>query len=125
MPLSIINVVSTVTVEPLGQTVTLTVPQPVVSLVPRVADVVTVGIQGPPGAAGIPEDEMTYAKRVDFVGSTLLYRAEAAVGSAEGDAVWRVRRITFAGDGDVTEEWADGDALFNQTWDGRAGYTYS
>jgi hypothetical protein len=85
-------------------------------------EIITVGIQGPPGGLGFEEDAV-YAKRVDMVGDTLIYRGEAAVGSAESAPAWRIRRITFVGD-DVAEEWADGTAAFSKSWSGRAGYTY-
>ena len=83
------------------------------------------GPPGPAGPPGVSEDEMMYAKRVDFVTDDLLYRGEAVVGSAESASVWRVRRITIGTGGDVTEEWANGNANFDKTWDGRLGFTYS
>jgi hypothetical protein len=86
------------------------------------------GVPGPagaPGAPGIAEEEMTYAKRVDFVGETVIYRGEAIVGAIDADATWRIRRITLAEDGDATEEWAAGSALFNQVWANRASLAYS
>ncbi|HOC67113.1 MAG TPA: hypothetical protein PKG62_06945, partial [Methanothrix soehngenii] len=51
-------------------------------------------------------------KRIDFITGDLLYRGEAAVGSAESVPVWRIRRIAFNPlDGDVTEQWAEGTIL--------------
>jgi len=73
----------------------------------------------------LPEEAEMYAKRVDFISDTLLYRGEAAPGSVESAAVWRIRRIAFAADDDVTEEWANGSADFNQVWDDRLGLSYS
>ena len=73
----------------------------------------------------LPEEEQMYAKRVDFVNDTLLYRGEASPGSLESAASWRVRRIQFVGaDEDVVEEWADGAATFTQVWDNRASLSY-
>ena len=72
-----------------------------------------------------PEELEMYAKRVDFISDTLLYRGEATPGSAESAAVWRIRRIAFAADDDVTEEWATGAATFDQVWDDRASLSYS
>lgn len=66
-----------------------------------------------------------FAKRVDFIGETVIYRGEAAVGSATSASVWRIRRITIANDGDIVEEWADGNAAFNKTWDDRYTLSYS
>lgn len=72
----------------------------------------------------VPEEEQVYAKRVDFVSDLLIYRGEAPVGSLESSSVWRIRRITLGLDDDVTEEWADGDANFDNVWDNRGSLTY-
>lgn len=79
---------------------------------------------GPPGPPGPSEDDMTYAKRVDFVSDNLLYRGEAEVGSTNEQEVWRIRRVTIGGDGDVTEEWADGTSDFLFAWDDRTILDY-
>lgn len=71
------------------------------------------------------EEDMVYSKRVDFVGETEIYRGEAAVGTVENTAAWRIRKITLAADGDVTETWAGGNAVFNKQWNLRTTYTYS
>jgi hypothetical protein len=87
--------------------------------------VIMAGLRGPAGQAGSTEEEAVYAKRVDFVSDYLLYRAEAAVGSADASPVWRIRRITFAeADGDVTEQWAGGSAAFDKVWNDRLTYGY-
>lgn len=79
---------------------------------------------GERGAPGISEEDMVYAKRVDFVGDTLIYKAEAIIGSTNSSPAWRIRRITLASDNDIIEEWADGDGLFNNIWDNRLSLTY-
>jgi len=89
---------------------------------PRTADIITVGTQGPPG---IPEEEMVYARKVNFVGSSVLYRGEAVPGSATNASVWRVRRITIAVDGDIDEQWANGNATFANVWDNHLVLSYS
>ena len=95
-------------------------------LTDRLVQLEIVEVSGQQGPPGVVEDDVMYAKRVDFVTDDLLYRGEAAVGSAESAPVWRIRRITFGAiDGDVTEEWANGNANFDKTWDGRLGFTYS
>ena len=86
--------------------------------------VVAVGIPGPRGPAG-GEEEAVYAKRVDMQDDTLLYRGEAAVGTLDATPAWRIRRITIAVDGDVTEQWADGSAEFNKSWLDRETITYT
>lgn len=82
-------------------------------------------LRGPPGPPGTSEEEMAYAKRTDFATESLIYRGEAAVGSATSASVWRIRRLTLAADDDVTEEWAGGTAEFDKIWDDRASLTYS
>lgn len=67
---------------------------------------------------------MIYAKRVDFVSEDVLYRGEAEVGASESSAVWRIRKIGFGIDGDVTETWAGGTAKFDKVWTDRVSFTY-
>lgn len=74
------------------------------------------------GALGMGETSM--ARRVDFVGDTLIYRGEAAPGADESASVWRIKRIQFGVDGDVTETWADGVAEFAYVWTDRTSLTY-
>lgn len=100
---------------------TLEVPSVIVDAAPlEVVEIVTAGPQGP---AGTNEDDMPYAKRVDFVGDTLLYRGEAVPGAAESSPAWRIQRLTFVGD-DVTYEWAAGSAAFDKVWADRAALSY-
>lgn len=75
--------------------------------------------------AAVGDDDMAYSKRVDFVTEDQLYRGEAAVGTSESSPAWRIRRIIISPDGDISEMWAGGSALFNKSWDLRATYTYS
>lgn len=74
------------------------------------------------GALGMGETALS--RRVDFVGETLIYRGEAAPGADESAAVWRIKRIQFGPDGDVTETWADGAASFTHVWTDRASLPY-
>jgi hypothetical protein len=72
------------------------------------------------------EENMTYTKRVDFITDELLYRGEAVPGTATSSPSWRVRRITISAvDGDVTEEWASGNANFDKVWDDHLTFIYS
>jgi len=73
----------------------------------------------------VSEEDMAYAKRVDFVSELLLYRGEAVPGAATNTATWRIRRVTLGVDNDVTEEWADGNANFDNVWDNRLLLSYS
>lgn len=69
-------------------------------------------------------DSQIYAKRVDFINDNLLYKGEAIVGTAPSVSSWRIVRISIGNDGDVTNEWADGNANFDNIWDNRTGLTY-
>lgn len=93
----------------------------------RAPFVIAAGLPGPRGLTGPSggEDEAVFAKRVDFVGDSTIYRGEAAVGTTDAQPLWRIRRISLAGDGDVTEEWAGGSAAFDKSWDDRAAEGYS
>ncbi len=66
----------------------------------------------------------TYATRLDEVGGGITYVGKAAVGSATSSAVWQIQRITETGP-DITIQWADGNASFDNIWDNRASLTYS
>lgn len=85
------------------------------------------GRQGPPG---VSEEDMAYAKRLDMVSESVMYKAEAAPGSANSSPAWRIRKITITSDPsgtmvDVEEQWAGGTATFNKVWDDRLTYEYS
>jgi hypothetical protein len=62
-----------------------------------------------------------YAIRIDE-GATYTYFGFANPGSAEGDAVWKIKRLTNASD---TIVFADGDSDFDNSWTARASLTYS
>lgn len=70
------------------------------------------------------DEEMPYAKRIDFITDNELYRAEAAVGTLDSSPGWRIRKIVIGADNDVTETWAAGSALYDKIWDSRLSYTY-
>lgn len=78
-------------------------------------------------AAINPEDVMppVYATRTDFASSTVIYVGEAVPGTLDADASWRIKRLTIAGDDDVTTEWASGAATFVNAWADRASLSYS
>lgn len=70
------------------------------------------------------DEEMPFAKRVDFITDNELYKGEAVVGSAEDSATWRIRKITIGTDSDVSETWAAGSSAYNKRWSDRLTYTY-
>jgi hypothetical protein len=86
--------------------------------------IVSESIQGPPGPPGITEEEMAYAKRVDWIDESTLYKGEAMPGALENTQSWRIRRLIISESGDVMEQWADGNALLNKIWDDRLQLTY-
>ena len=71
------------------------------------------------------EETEVYSKRTDFVGTTTIYKAEAAPGTLESAALWRIRKLILAADDDVTELWAAGSAAFDKIWTNRDTYNYS
>ena len=86
---------------------------------------VAAGAPGPAGPPGISEEQMAYAKQTDFASDTVIYRGEAEVGTTTSSSGWRIRKITLAVDGDVSETWAGGTANFDKIWDNRASLIYS
>jgi hypothetical protein len=67
----------------------------------------------------------TLATRFDQVDPTLAYLGEAQPGVATSAASWRMRKLDFGVDGDVTVTWADGNASYDNVWDDRASLIYS
>jgi hypothetical protein len=65
-----------------------------------------------------------FALRLDSVGGGVTYIGEASPSSAEGDAVWRIKRMDETGP-DLDIVWADGNASFDNVWTDRAGLSYS
>lgn len=74
-----------------------------------------------------PEDVMppVYSTRTDFVSATLAYVGEALPGTLDSSPSWRIKRLTFGLDDDVTTEWAAGNANFDKVWNDRASLSYS
>lgn len=75
--------------------------------------------------SGAGDMGVAMSRRTDFVGSSLMYRGEAQPGSSESAPVWRIKRVQFAPDGDVTEMWAGGTADFAHAWDQRGSLSYA
>lgn len=80
---------------------------------------------GPQGPTGTWEEEMPYAKKVDFIGDNVIISGKAAVGTQTSQSIWQLSKTEFGVDDDVTVTWADGDAAFDNVWDNRLTYTYS
>jgi YD repeat-containing protein len=67
------------------------------------------------------------ALRAEYDGNSLLiYFADAVPGSVDSAAVWRIRKLTYDGNGNFTAmTWPSGSTDSTFIWDDRAGYTYS
>lgn len=76
------------------------------------------------GPTTTTDEEVPYAKRIDFITDNEMYKGEAAVGSSETDPVWRIHKVTLATDSDVTETWASGSSAYDKRWSDRLTYTY-
>lgn len=68
-----------------------------------------------------------YATRYDQDADppTLAYLGHAWPGTATSAAAWRIQKMVFGADGDVTTTWADGNTAFDNVWDNRASLSYS
>jgi hypothetical protein len=71
------------------------------------------------------EGDEVLAKRINFVGEDIIYKAEAAVGTIDSQNTWRIRKITIAVDGDVSETWASGNSNYDKVWNDHLTYIYS
>jgi hypothetical protein len=76
------------------------------------------------GSRKVSEDAVPQSKRIDVIDDSLMYRGEAAPGADETAPQWRVARITFSPEGDITEMWA-GAAQYQFAWADRATLTYA
>lgn len=62
--------------------------------------------------------------RIDEVSSTLTYLGFADLGSVDGDAVWKIKRLEQSGNV-TTITFADGNRLHDNVWSDRASLNYS
>lgn len=69
------------------------------------------------------ELEVQYDRLVDEAG-TFTYIGEADPGTDRTVALWRIKRISEAPDGDLDIIWANGTAAFDKVWNSRATYAY-
>ena len=68
-----------------------------------------------------------YATRYDQDAATptLAYFGKAVIASAEGSAVWQIKKMTYGSDGGINTYWADGNANFDNIWTNRAALSYT
>lgn len=65
-----------------------------------------------------------YTRRADEIDVDNIYVGDAAVGSSESSAAWRIYKAVFIGT-TVTRKYADGVSTFTKVWNDRASYTYT
>lgn len=71
------------------------------------------------------ELEVQYDRRIDVSGS-YTYIGEAAPGTSESSALWRIKRVNEVdAEGDTDIIWANGTADFDKQWDQRLTYNYT
>ncbi len=70
------------------------------------------------------EDVVSYSTRYDQVSTTLAYKGEAIIGASESAPLWRIQKLVYGVDGDVTITWATGTTDFRFNWTDRATLTY-
>lgn len=65
--------------------------------------------------------------KAEYNGSSLLiYFADAQPGTATSAALWRIRKLSYDGNGNFTTmAWPNADTSFSYVWDLRSTYTYS
>ncbi len=64
------------------------------------------------------------ALRFDGENATYNYVGDAAEGSSESSAVWRIYRLTNSGTASISKQWADGNSNFDNIWANRASLSY-
>lgn len=65
--------------------------------------------------------------KAEYSGANLLlYFADAQPGTASSAALWRIRKLTYDGNGNFMDlAWPNADTSFSYIWDNRAVYVYS
>lgn len=71
------------------------------------------------------EEVVSYSTRYDQISTTLAYKGEAIVGASESAPLWRIQKLVYGTDGDVTITWANGSADFRNSWTEKATLIYS
>lgn len=62
---------------------------------------------------------------LDAVSDTVTYVGKASPGTSVAAASWQVFRMTTTLEGDLSLEYADGNAAYDNVWDNRASLTYT
>ncbi len=79
---------------------------------------------GEPGGGG---EAPVYETRFQEITPELIYRGEAAIGSAENSPVWRIQKIyiTYGAEITTTAQFPEGSQAFSRQWTLRDTYDYS
>lgn len=85
-------------------------------------EVVTVGVQGPPGSGG-GSAEYNF-REYDAISTPNTYYKGWADSASTATATWKILKGVDNLDGTFTETYADGDVNLNNVWDDRLGLTY-
>ena len=75
----------------------------------------------------LPLNDFNYTFRAAYDGNNnAIYVGRARIGSAEGSALWAIKKITYDGSNNATkDEYADGNDKFDNSWTNRAALSYS
>jgi len=73
----------------------------------------------------LPALDARYTIACDYSGDNLIYFGRALPGSSKASSLWQVRKLTYSGALLTDIQWADGDQLYDNVWDNRAGFSYS
>lgn len=85
--------------------------------------VVSVGEQGPPGPGGAASGPKLVL--VDATSATVIYRGEAALGTATSAPGWRIQKITTDAAGNVLSVLYAAGGAATAVWDNRAALSYA
>ena len=78
-------------------------------------------IEGLPVLVTNPTGASQYSLRADETSEeNVIYKGEAAIGSSESDAVWRIQRVDMT-TGITKILWANGNSDFTNKWTERIG----
>jgi hypothetical protein len=78
----------------------------------------------PTGDLGTYSATAPFVTLLDEASASVTYIGKAKIGSPSASALWQIQKMSVSGN--VTSiTWADGDSLFNNIWDDRAGLSYS
>jgi hypothetical protein len=68
-----------------------------------------------------------YTQLIEYDGQgNAVYIGLAEPGTAQGDAFWQIKHLTYDSGNNVTSlMWADGNDDFDNSWDDRASLSYS